>query len=127
MQVSLISTIYVHINCKNQVFWITGNPERNDGKFDPTCCGSWRQSNQTKCGKDQGGCDNDEDCSDELICGLAGNCPEGFPNDARCCSDDNTTTFSSSTSSTPSTTSSTYLIDGLIFLVFYFLAVMLRF
>ena len=66
-------------NSKNQVFQITGNPERNGGMFDPTCCGSWRQSNQIKCGKNQGGCVNDEDCSGELICGLAGKCPDGFP------------------------------------------------
>ena len=58
--------------------------------FDPKCCGSWRQSNQIKCGKDQGGCENNEDCIDGLICGAAGKCPkgQGFPATARCCTDD---------------------------------------
>ena len=43
------------------------------------CCSS---SNQ--CGPNEGDCDFDSDCSNNLVCG-SNNCPLPFPIDADCC------------------------------------------
>ncbi len=47
--------------------------------FDDECCSTTNQ-----CGDSQGDCDNDDECSDDLICG-SNNCPSHFPSDADCC------------------------------------------
>ena len=48
-----------------------------DGVYE--CCSS---SNQ--CGLNEGDCDDDIECSGNLICG-DDNCPSHFPSDADCC------------------------------------------
>ena len=43
------------------------------------CCSTYNQ-----CGINQGGCNSDNDCSGDLICGSS-NCPSPFPSYANCC------------------------------------------
>ena len=43
------------------------------------CC-----SSSNPCDLNQGDCDNDSECSGDLVCGKD-NCPFPFPSDADCC------------------------------------------
>ena len=50
-----------------------------DIQYNKDCC-----TVHTPCGENEGDCDRDEDCADDLVC-MPKSCGEGFRKNAECC------------------------------------------
>ena len=74
-----IKKVIYHLRKKLKYQPISGKVCNAMGVDIYTCC-----SSNNQCGRNQGDCDSDNDCSGNLVCGT-GNCLFPFPLNADCC------------------------------------------